>query len=149
MTVQTSSGLTVSISTATPATFDKVGYDAITFTVVGEVVSVSEYGGTTEEVTHTPLNTATVEKLKGAKNYGNLAMELGYDPSDAGQAILSDGFDGANDGVQHSAKIEYSDGTIDYIYGYIFGYSKNPGAIGSVVSGASSIGINKPVVDGT
>lgn len=149
MTVQTSSGLTVSIVADTPATFDKVGFDALTYVVIGEVTSVSEYGGTQEEVTHTPLNTAIVEKLKGATNYGTLSMELGYDPSDAGQALLAAGSIGVDQFTQHSVKVEYSDGSIDYIYGYVFGYAKNPGAINSVVSGASSIGVNKPIVDGT
>ena len=149
MTVQTSSGLTVSISIATPATFDKVGFDALTFTTIGEVTSVGEYGGTQEEVNHTPLNTAIVEKFKGATNYGSMALEFGYNVADAGQILLQAGSIGAQQFTKHSVKVEFSDGSIDYLYGFVFGYAKNPGAINSIVSGSSTIGIDKPIVDGT
>lgn len=149
MAVETSTGLSVEISTATPATFDKAGFDALTYTPIGEITSVTEYGQSQEEVNHTPLSDGIVQKLKGALNYGTFGMEFGYDPSDAGQAILEAGAGGAENFTQHSVKVTYSSGRIDYIYGYVFGYNKNPGAINSVVSGNSSIGINKPIVDGT
>ena len=41
MSVTTASGSTVSMSIATPATQDQVGYEALTYTVVGEVISGS------------------------------------------------------------------------------------------------------------
>jgi len=147
MSVQTSTGIVISISASKPATEDKAGYDALTFTAIGEVVSIGEYSATQEEVNHTPLSTGIVEKYKGATNNGSLAIEMGNDVTDAGQVLLASGSDGANKFVQHSIKVVYSDGTADAFQGLIFGYNKAPGAINSIVSSTTNVGINTSVID--
>jgi hypothetical protein len=147
MTVQTSTGMTISIAAATPATNDKAGYDALTFTVIGEVISIGEYGATQEEVTHTPLTSGIVQKFKGATNNGSLSIEMGHDLSDAGQALLLAASDGAAKFTNHSVKVTYSGGQIDAFQGLVFGYNRNPGAINSMVGSTSNIGLNTQVVD--
>ena len=149
MSVQTSTGIVISISASKPATEDKAGYDALTFTAIGEVVSIGEYSATQEEVNHTPLSTGIVEKYKGATNNGSSTLEFGYDPSDVGQAVLDAGSNGANKFDVHSFKVTFSSGRVDYFSGLIFGYTKNPGAINNIVSGTSTVGINTAIVDGT
>lgn len=147
MAVSTSTGLVYSISAALPGSEDKAGYDALTWTVVGEVVSLGEYGASQEEVNHTPLATGLVEKYKGATNNGSLAVELGNDATDAGQVLLLAGSSGAAKFTVHSHKIAYPSGEIDAFQGLIFGLNKNPGAINSIVSAATNIGINTSIVD--
>jgi len=147
MAVQTSTGMILSVSIAAPATQTKAGYDALTFTVIGEVVSIGAYGASQEEVNHTPLSTGLVQKFKGATNNGSLAVEMGLDISDAGQLLLLAGSDGAQKFTSHSIKLEYSGGQIDAFQGLIFGYNKNPGAINSMVSATTNIGINTAIID--
>jgi len=147
MAVQTSTGLILSVSAALPATEDKVGYDALTWTEVGEIVSIGEYGPSQEEVNHTPLKTGLVEKYKGATDNGSLAIEMGKDATDAGQLLLDAGANGAAKFTVHSIKIEYPQGDIDAFQGLIFGFNKNPGAINSIVSASTNIGINSNIID--
>lgn len=147
MSVQTSTGMKYYVSAALPATEDKAGYDALTWTEVGEIVSIGEYGGTQEQVNHTPLATGLVEKYKGATDNGNITLEMGRDATDAGQALLLAGSNGAAKYTVHSHKVEYPQGEIDAFQGLIFGYNKNPGAINSIVSANSSVGINTEVID--
>jgi hypothetical protein len=59
-----------------------------TYTEIGEVTSISPYGKTFNEVTHTPLATRGVRKHKGSFNDGNLELEMAEVPDDAGQIAL-------------------------------------------------------------
>lgn len=139
MTVQTTTGMTVSVSAAEPATYDQAGFEALTFTAIGEVTNVGEYGGSANEVEHTPLSTGETQVYKGVINNGSPSFDYAHDSSDAGQTILQDGFNGTNKFVLHSFKIEYSDGTIDYLTSYVFSATKNPGGSDSIVSGSCAL----------
>jgi len=78
----------LSVSAATPATFDAAGYVALTFVEVGEVSEVPEFGAAYSPVTFTPLKTGIVNKFHGELNYGSITVPLGYDSANAGQIIL-------------------------------------------------------------
>ena len=147
MAVQTSTGLILSVSAAEPATFDQVGFEALTFTEVGEVTSVGEYGASQEVVNHQPLKTGITEKFKGFTNFGSVTVELGRDATDAGQQALDSGASGANKFVEHSFKVTYPSGDVDYFTGKIFGYTKNPGGANSIVGASSNIEINTSIVE--
>ena len=142
MTVQTSTGITVGIVAAAPATFDEAGFAALTYVNIAELTSVGEYGASQEEVPHDPL-VGEKQKYKGQNDNGSLSLGYAVDTSDAGQVILAAGAGGATNFTQHSVEVKYSDGGIDYVYGYVFGSNKNPGSINSIVSGSSSVGINE------
>ena len=58
------------------------------YTEVGEVASLGEFGRTYAEVTWSPINSRGVQKFKGSYNDGNMAVGLGRDISDAGQAAM-------------------------------------------------------------
>ena len=78
----------LSVSAATPETFDADGYVALTWTEVGEASEVPEFGAAHSAVTFTPLKTGIVNKFHGELNYGSVTVPLGYDSADAGQIIL-------------------------------------------------------------
>lgn len=143
----TSTGTIMSVAAAQPATFDQVGYEALSFTEVGEVLSIAEYGATTQVVTHEPLKTGVTEKFKGFINYGQASAQLAYDSSDAGQAILKAGSDGATRFQNHSIKIEYSDGSVDYLDAGIFSYTKNPSGANSMVGSSVGLEVNRAPVE--
>lgn len=147
MSVKTSTGLILSVVADVPATEDEAGYSALTYQEIGEIVSVGEYGASQQVVNHEPLKTGVTEKHKGFTNFGSVTLEMGHDSTDAGQTALSDGATGTNKFKQHSFKVEFPDGSIDYFQGRIFGYSKNPGGANSIVSSSSNVEINTKVTE--
>lgn len=112
-------GTSLFVSAASPATYDTAGFAALSYTEVGEVESLGEFGGSAQITPFTPLATGIVKKRKGSINYGTASASIGRLASDAGQAILKDGFDGANKYVVHSFKVVNSDGAIAYFTGMI------------------------------
>lgn len=88
MTVRTSAGSTFKVSASTPATFDAAGYNALTFTTVGEVVDLGEFGREYNGVKHNPLGNRGTVKLKGSFDEGRIDLQLGLDTDDAGQILM-------------------------------------------------------------
>ena len=87
MTVRTSAGTTIAISASTPATFDEAGYLALSFTTIGEVTNLGEFGREYALVTHNPVGSRGTVKKKGSFNEGTMSMTLGLDTDDAGQIL--------------------------------------------------------------
>jgi hypothetical protein len=88
MSVRTSAGSTLKISATTPATFDSAGYAALTFTNVGEITDLGEFGREYALVTHNPIGSRGTVKKKGSFNEGTMALKLGLDTDDAGQILV-------------------------------------------------------------
>ena len=147
MTVQTNASTALAISANSPATYDITGFDALTYIAVAEVVSIGEHGGTTALVTHNPLSTRRTAKFKGSINDGSMPVGLGMDLTDAGQAALISGALGANIDVDHSVKITYQDGSIEYFEAKIMSYTRNPGTIDQIVAANTVFELVNDVVD--
>ena len=141
----TSTGTKLSVVAEDPATFDDVGYEALTFVEVGEVIDLPEYGPNVQVVESNPLATGVTEKFKGFINYGSQSMGLEFDAEDAGQIILAAGVEGATKNQQHAVKIEYQDGSIDFYSARIFSYTKAPGSANSMVGSTVQVEINTPI----
>lgn len=77
-----------------------------TYTEIGEVTSISAYGKTFAEVTHTPLSSRGVRKHKGSFNDGNLELEMAEVPGDTGQIALEAALETDFD---YNFKVEQSD----------------------------------------
>jgi hypothetical protein len=121
--VRLSVGTQFYISAAEPATYDAAGFAALTWTEVGEVESLGEFGGTAQITNFIPLATGIVKKRKGSLDYGTATVAIGRLAGDAGQALMKSGFDGANKDVIHSAKVLSADGAIAYFTGVIGSYT--------------------------
>ncbi|MDC8446457.1 MAG: hypothetical protein LV471_11095 [Nitrosomonas sp.] len=91
MTVRSTAGSTLKVSASSPATFDTAGYGALTFTAVGEITNLGEFGAESALITHLPIGTRIVQKFKGSKNMGQMNMTLGLDTDDAGQILMKAG----------------------------------------------------------
>lgn len=146
MTAITSTGTIVSISAAPPVAFDQTSFELLTFTDFGELTNIPQFGPAVQVVEHNPLATGVTEKFKGFINYGSTTLEAAYDPSDAGQAIASTGVTGATKNTEHSFKLEYQDGTIQYFTGKPFSYTQNPSSANSMVTTSVQIEINSPIL---
>ena len=86
--VDTSIGTTWGISATLPATYDALGYGALTLLTVGEITAIPQNGPTTEVVKHTPLVDGITQKFHGATDYGSITIPLGISRADTGQVAL-------------------------------------------------------------
>lgn len=93
MTVRTSAGTTLRVTSSAPATFDSAGYNTL-FTaspvpaLLGEITDLGEFGREFALVTHNPVGTRGTQKFKGSFNEGTMSLSLGLNTDDAGQIVM-------------------------------------------------------------
>jgi len=141
-------GTELHIAVGEPATFDVAGYAALSYTEVGEVGSIPEFGGTAQVAEFIPIKTGVVDKRRGSINYGSSDISLGNDFSDTGQAALQSGFDGANAGKIHSVKLVNANIGVVYFTAVITSFRLNFNDANSItMAGVTLEIITKPVSD--
>lgn len=145
--VFTSAGTTLGVVADQPATYDDTGFGDLSYTDVAEITDMGEYGPEYEVVTHNPLGTRRTVKRKGTVNDGALTMQLGRDPSDAGQQILIDGVDGAERDTVHSFEVTLQDGTIQYFTGQIYSYTTNVGSINQITGASVTVELDNEIIE--
>jgi hypothetical protein len=144
--VQTLSGATLGISASIPATYDQAGYQAsaMVYTLVGEIENYGNHGVTAAVAEFTPVDTAAVNKSKGAKNYGKMPLSVGSIPGNAGQAILNAASESSN---HYSVQMTYPDGEIHYMDVIVTKFEFQDGAVGNIMKIGCDLDIcRKPVV---
>lgn len=144
---QTSTGVALAVSAGAPATYDQAGYELLTFTDVGEVLSIGEFGVQIDEVTSQPLATGITEFFQGFKQYGQPSMGLERDSDDAGQDIIEAHADGANAGEILSMKVTLPDGYVFYLDTRVFSYTTNIGAANQMIGSTVNARINRKPVE--
>lgn len=72
----TAAGAAIYIGTAPPTTFTKAGYEAVTWTEIGEVTDIPQFGKVYTSVTYNPLSNRGVVKRKGS--YDNGSHDIAY-----------------------------------------------------------------------
>ena len=146
MSKQTSTGTLLGVSAASPATYNQAGYEALTFTDVGELIDLPEYGPSVQVVESNPLATGITEKFNGFINYGSLSLGLDLDLDDAGQTILEAGVPvPPAQFTPHSFKITFPDGTVEYFEGGIFSYTRSAGTSNSMLGSTVLVEINSVI----
>lgn len=125
-------GATLSISASLPATYDAAGYAATTvvFTAVGEVENFGSHGVTATVTEFTPVDTSTVAKVKGSKNYGTMSLTIGDIPGNAGQVIMRAASESNN---HYSVKITYQDTSVHYMDVLVSKYEQQDGSVNDVI----------------
>ncbi len=142
--VQTSAGTTFSLSSSLPATEDETGYSALSYTEVGEVTSIPEYGGSYSLVTHEPLGERSVIKRKGSVNHGSMTLQIGKDIDDAGQELLKTAY---GEDETYSFKIVLQDGTAQYTQGQVFSFTTNVGSSNQITSISCQIELEAAIIE--
>lgn len=143
--VRTSAGSSIAISASLPATEDQTGYEALTFTTIGEITNIGEFGRTYEEATHNPLASRRTEKYRGAYDPGSLTLEMA-NVEDAGQALLIANRDDATD-PNYSFKITDKGGRVYYMQGLVMQYSPTIGTTSDIITAACNVAINSDIVE--
>ena len=144
MTAQTSAGTSIALSASAPATYDAVGFAALTFTALGEVTNIGEFGRVYNLVTHNPLATRRTEKYKGSFDDGSLSLDLAVDRTDAGQ-ILAKAALASDD--SYSFQVTYQDGTIDYFSAKTMSFTTNPASVDSILAGSIAIEVDNDIIE--
>lgn len=83
-----SAGSTFKISAGVPATFNAAGYAALTFTAVGEIDNIGEFGSTWQNESHNPVAITGTKKFKTSRDPGGLSLGMLLDTDDAGQILM-------------------------------------------------------------
>lgn len=144
--IVTTSGTTIAISASLPATYDASGYGAttITYTTIGEVENFGNHGVSAVMTEFTPIDTAIVTKLKGAKNYGTMSMTIGDKATNAGQVILKAASESNN---HYSVKMTYPDNEIHYLDVLVAKHEFQGGAVSDALKLAVDLAICRaPVI---
>lgn len=91
MTVFTSAGTTLAIAAAAPATYDETGYEALTWTTIGEVSDLGDIPNsrTYDTVEWRNIASRGMSKAKGGYTLPEQTITVGVDPDDAGQILLN------------------------------------------------------------
>lgn len=114
----------IAISAGVPATYDESGFDALTFTDIGEVINVGSRGRTYTDVAYKSLKERGTLHRKGSYDEPETPIEIGQDRDDAGQVIIKTASDSDD---LFAFRITYSNGEKDYFQGLVFSYVTNGG----------------------
>lgn len=136
MAVRTSAGTTIAVSAATPVTFDVAGYAALTFTTIGEVTDLGEFGREYALVTHNPVGSRGTVKKKGSFNEGTMAMSVGLDTDDAGQILLKAASSSDSD---YSFKVVTQNGDIYYFQAQVMTFKVGVGSVDNITTAAITL----------
>lgn len=136
---------TISITATAPATFDIAGYDALVdWTEIGEITDLGGHGDEYTEVTHLPVNTRRVQKLKGSVNAGSETYTLADDIDDAGQVVMKAAL--ASDADYYFMET-WQDGTIEYFAAKVMSFAGTGGNADTVRARTVTVGINSEILE--
>ena len=122
----------------------------ITYTEIGEMISISAYGDEAGDATYTSMASGRTLHLKGIADAGSADMTFAFDVGDAGQvALVAAQQDRSAMHQWYPIKIVYPDGETDYIAGVIRSNRKEPGDGNGPVQRTVSMGINGVIFDAT
>ena len=138
MTTYTTAGSTIKVSAGVPATFDAAGYAALTYTPVGEVTNMGEFGRVYALVTHQPISSRGTQKKKGSYNEGTMALQMGLDTDDAGQILMKAA---RNSDAAYAFKITDQKGDVYYFQGLVMDFKVGLGGVDQITAATSNIEI--------
>jgi len=138
----TFAGSVISISAGTPATYDAAGFAAVgmTYTAIGELVSVGDRGRTYTDVSYTTMADRGTLHRKGSYDEPETPFEIGVDRADAGQVLLKSA---SQTDVIHSFKVEYSNGEVDYFQGLVFSFVTTGGDSNTIRMATANVRIDR------
>lgn len=136
MTVATSAGTTLKVSASAPATFDAAGYAALSYTTVGEITDLGEFGREYALVTHNPVGSRGTKKFKGSYNEGTMNLQLGLDTDDAGQIVMKTA--SGSDSL-YSFTVTTQNGDKYYFQAMVMSWKVGVGSVDSITTAAATL----------
>jgi hypothetical protein len=147
----TASGARIYIGSAVASDVDTLAeFSAMSgWTEIGLVESLGEYGDESSTVTFAALGDGRMRKAKGARDAGVLALTVGHDPTDTGQAAI-EAAEATNNNYAFKVVLPdsptdlYSD-TIQYFRALVMSKRLNVGENDNVVRKTFNVGINSEI----
>jgi hypothetical protein len=136
MAVRTAAGATIGISATAPTAFTKVGWEAATFTLIGEVTDLGEFGREYTKVEHKPLATRGTQKKKASFDDGAITLAVGLDSKDAGQILLKTA---AGSDADYYFCITLQSGDKYFTPAIVMGFKTSVGSVDNIVSASITL----------
>lgn len=154
MATRTSTGAKIYISSTNVAdTVDsKTEFEALTWTLIDQVIDMGEYGDESGTIEVSYLNRGRKEGYKGIRDGGTMALQVGHEPTDPGQIKLKAaeaspfnyGFkitlDDAGSGSPSSP-------STDYFRGKVLGRRKSIGGADQVITRTFQVKVNSDLLE--
>lgn len=145
--VVSSVGTGVSVSSNAPATYSEAGFEALTWSLCGELAELPAFGAEAALATHTPLKTGIVAKRRGSLNYGSVALTMAVSDTDTGQTVLQDAAEAAaGTDAQVSVKVVLVNGETQYFTAQVMSYKVNVGNADAITMAEVTLEIDNSVV---
>jgi hypothetical protein len=145
--ITSSVGTEVSVCASSPATYDAAGFNALVWSLCGELAELPAYGAEATLATHTPLKTGIVAKRRGSVNYGSLTLTMAVSDADTGQGILRTKAEAAaGTDATVSVKVELVEGDVQYFTAQVMSYKVNVGNADSITMAEVVLEIDNSVV---
>ena len=145
--IAASVGTCVSVFAGVPATFDKAGYEALTYTQVGELESIGDISIAHAAVTFQNMCTGKTSTLKGAEEPTEVTLTVAIDRDDAGQTVMTTARKSLTQKV--SIKVLEANGDAVYFHGFVMSDSILYGGINEVKRAEYNIGVVAPAAGDT
>ena len=140
----TSAGTTIGISAVLPATYNQAAFAALTYTEIGEVSDLGEFGREYNIVKFNPLKDRRTVKRKGSFDDGTVQVQLAKAATDAGQILLKSA---VNSDASHSVKIVLQDGTTFYFTAQVSSSTVNVGNVDQITSSTFKLEIDNDIIE--
>lgn len=139
-------GTTISISASTPTKYDVYGYEALSFTPIGNVESGGEHGRSYSEFAFETIGSDGIRKYKDKYVEGEKVLDIAYDSKDPGINLLKQALTSKSD---YSFAVKYPTGDVDYFRAKLIRLNKSIRNVNSInkvtaalsISTISNIGI--------
>jgi hypothetical protein len=112
------------------------GYSALTFTTVGEITDLGEFGREYVLVTHNPVGTRGTQKFKGSFNEGTMNLTLGLDTDDAGQILMKAA---ALADTPYSFEVTTQNGDKYYFQAMVMSFKVSVGSVDSITTATCTL----------
>jgi len=122
-----------------------------TYTDVGDIESIGDFGDEFTEVTFTGLSDRRTRKFKGSADAGNLSVTVAMNADQAGQQDLRNALEDATQD-DYNFRVKFNDGTsggsdtVEYLRGKVMSNSVSVSGANDIVTATFSVGLNeKPI----
>lgn len=144
MAINTSAGSKLFVTASAPATYTQAGFSALTFTEVGELTNLGEFGREYALVTHNPVGDRRTIKRKGSFNEGSISLEMALDNDDAGQLLLKAA---ADSDMSYSFKLQTQNGDIYYFSAQTMSFRVSVGTVDQITSATAMLEIDGDIIE--
>lgn len=140
-------GTVLSVSVTLPTTENLAGFEALTYTPIGLVSEVPEFGVQQAIATFTPLATGITLKRGGSIDNGDLTVPMALTGAEAGEAILRTAAQGAPTTDKRRAfRVAFANGDFAYFVAFVNAFRFIPGNADAIATASCGLAITSTVI---